>query len=69
MTVDAESKAQPKVVTLGPVIDGLRVVDGLSAGDSVIVNGLMRVRPGMKVAPQEAAPASASAQAQPVTTN
>jgi membrane fusion protein, multidrug efflux system len=32
--------------------DGLRIVtSGLKAGDRVVVNGLMRVRPGMKVAP------------------
>ena len=38
----------------GPVVDGLRVVTaGLDAGDRVIVNGLMRARPGAKVAPQE----------------
>lgn len=46
--------ANPKYVTLGPVVDGLRVVKaGLDADDTVIVNGLMRVRPGIKVAPQQ----------------
>lgn len=46
--------ANPKYVTLGPVVDGLRVVKaGLDADDTVIVNGLMRVRPGTKVAPQQ----------------
>ena len=36
----------------GRLTDGLRIVtSGLEAGDSVVVNGLMRVRPGMKVAP------------------
>jgi RND family efflux transporter MFP subunit len=36
----------------GRLIDGLRIVtSGLEAGDRVVVNGLMRVRPGMKVAP------------------
>jgi RND family efflux transporter MFP subunit len=70
LSVDAENTARPKYVTLGPVVDGLRVVStGLSADDTVIVNGLMRVRPGMKVAPQEAAPASASAQDTQVKTN
>jgi hypothetical protein len=40
--------------------DNLRIIkDGIKAGDRVIVNGLMRVRPGQKVTPQEqgAAPA------------
>jgi len=53
----------PKYVTLGPVTkDGLRVIkDGLVPDDRVIVNGLMRARPGQKVTPQEqgAAPAAA----------
>src|SRR5215210_6265028 len=36
----------------GRLTDGLRIVtSGLEAGDRVVVNGLMRVRPGMKVAP------------------
>ncbi len=70
LSVGADNTATPKYVTLGPVVDGLRVITaGLSADDVVIVNGLMRVRPGMKVAPQEAAPASASAQDANVKTN
>jgi hypothetical protein len=36
----------------------LRVIkDGLQADDLVIVNGLMRARPGQKVAPQQDNPA------------
>lgn len=36
----------------GRVINGLRIVtSGLKEGDRVVVNGLMRVRPGIKVAP------------------
>ncbi len=36
----------------GRLADGLRIVtSGLEAGDRIVVNGLMRVRPGMKVAP------------------
>ena len=39
-------------VTLGPVVDGFRVVQtGLSAGDRIVLNGLQRVRPGVKVVP------------------
>jgi multidrug efflux system membrane fusion protein len=41
-------------VQLGPVVDGLRVVrDGLKPGESIVVNGMQRVRPGMSVAPTE----------------
>ncbi len=55
MTVNADNVATPKYVTLGQVTpDGMRVVkDGLSADDRVIVNGLLRARPGAKVTPQE----------------
>ena len=43
-------------MTLGLVVDGLRVVTaGLEADDRVIVNGLMRARPGAKVTPQAVA--------------
>ena len=40
----------------GRVIDGLRVVtSGLKEGDKIVINGLQRVRPGMKVTPTVAA--------------
>ena len=40
-------------ITVGPLVDGLRVVQsGLKPGDRVVVNGMMRVRPGMKVLAQ-----------------
>jgi multidrug efflux system membrane fusion protein len=52
--VDAENTARQKYVTLGTVADGLRVIkDGLDPNDRVVVNGLMRVRPGVKVTPVE----------------
>jgi RND family efflux transporter MFP subunit len=39
-------------VVPGRLSDGLRIVtEGLQAGERVVVNGLMRVRPGMQVAP------------------
>jgi RND family efflux transporter MFP subunit len=61
LVVDAENVARPKYVTLGPVVDGLRVVtQGLTPDDNVIVNGLMRARPGAKVTPQQSSTASAS---------
>lgn len=50
-----DNVANPKYVTLGPVVDGLRVITaGLDPKDTIIVNGLMRVRPGAKVDPEEA---------------
>ena len=43
---------QYRTVTLGPIVDGLRVVrTGLQAGEPVVVNGLQRVRPGVQVTP------------------
>ena len=66
LVVGADNVTAAKYVTLGPVIDGnLRVVkDGLKADDRVITNGLMRVRPGQKVTPQEQAAAGPQAKAQ-----
>jgi multidrug efflux system membrane fusion protein len=43
-------KTERRPVTLGPVSDGLRVVtQGLKADDQVIIDGLMKVRPGLPV--------------------
>src|SRR5215208_2177 len=39
-------------VVPGRLVEGLRIIDsGVQPGERVVVNGLMRVRPGMKVAP------------------
>jgi RND family efflux transporter MFP subunit len=56
LVVGADNKVQYRPVKLGPVIDGLRVVDsGLSAGEMIVVDGLQRVRPGVQIAPQRVA--------------
>ncbi len=53
LVVDDQNVARAKYVTLGALVDGMRVVaSGLSPDDRVVVNGLMRARPGMKVNPQ-----------------
>jgi membrane fusion protein, multidrug efflux system len=50
--VGPKNEIQYRTVTLGPIVDGLRVVrTGLEAGESVVVNGLQRVRPGVQVTP------------------
>lgn len=50
LVVTPEQTIEYRPVTLGPIVDGLRVVrSGLSTGDRVVVNGLQRVRPGVKV--------------------
>ncbi len=64
--VDKDDIARQRFVTLGQVIDDLRVIkEGVSADDRVIVNGLMRVRVGQKVTPEEqrTAPQAAAPQA------
>ena len=56
LVVGAGNKVAYRPVQLGPVIDGLRVVQsGLTAGETVVVNGLQRVRPGAQVQPQRVA--------------
>ena len=54
MTVAADGSVVPKPVETGPLSrDGLRVISsGLLPTDQVIINGLMRSRPGTKVTPQ-----------------
>jgi multidrug efflux system membrane fusion protein len=50
--VDAENTVRQKYIELGSLQGRMRVVkSGLEAGDRVVVNGLMRVRPGAKVTP------------------
>ncbi|WP_395747932.1 efflux RND transporter periplasmic adaptor subunit [Prosthecobacter sp.] len=50
--LDAEDKAVYRPITLGPLLDGLRVVrSGLKADERVVVLGLMSVRNGVKVKP------------------
>jgi RND family efflux transporter MFP subunit len=64
LVVGADNKAIQKYVTLGQLTDdNLRVIKaGLEPDDRVVVNGLMRVRPGQAVTPQEqgATPAAAA---------
>jgi multidrug efflux system membrane fusion protein len=57
-TVDGKGVIVSRPVTLGPVVDGLRVVrSGITAGEAVVVNGLQRVRPGVRVQVEQAAAA------------
>ena len=52
LVVGPDQTIQYRGVALGPIVDGLRVArSGLRPGDRVVVNGLQRVRPGMKVTP------------------
>jgi multidrug efflux system membrane fusion protein len=50
LVVGGDQKIESRTVTLGPLVDGLRVVrEGLKPGELVVVNGLQRVRPGVQV--------------------
>jgi multidrug efflux system membrane fusion protein len=51
--IGASGQPERVVVTVGELVQGLRVVQGagLKAGDRVVVTGLMRIRPGSEVTP------------------
>jgi RND family efflux transporter MFP subunit len=54
--VKADNSLEFREVKLGSLHEGLRVVEGgLTAGERIVVNGLMRVRPGITVTPQQVA--------------
>jgi RND family efflux transporter MFP subunit len=61
LVVDGENTAQQRYVTLGQLADNLRVVkSGLKPDDRIVVNGLMRARPGAKVTPEQQPQTSAT---------
>jgi multidrug efflux system membrane fusion protein len=56
LVLKSDNTLEYRPVTLGRMVDGLRAVDsGLKPGERVVINGLMRVRPGMKVVAQTVA--------------
>jgi multidrug efflux system membrane fusion protein len=56
MVVDESNKANYRPITLGPMVNGLRVVrSGLQKGERIIVEGLQRVRPNAIVNPVDVA--------------
>ena len=69
LVVGPDNKAQMKYVTLGQLVDNLRVIkEGLAPADRIIVNGMARVRPGQPVnaqAPGAAPSGGAAAPAAP----
>jgi RND family efflux transporter MFP subunit len=53
LLLGADDQIEYRKVTLGRVIEGLRIVrEGLKPGDVIVVNGAQRVHPGVKVTPQ-----------------
>ena len=54
LVVGDDNKIVYREVTLGPTVDGLRIVTkGLQANERIVVNGVQRVKPGTVVAPQQ----------------
>jgi multidrug efflux system membrane fusion protein len=52
-TVSDDGTVGRKAVTLGPMIDGMRVIrTGIAIADTVITRGIQRARPGGKVTPR-----------------
>jgi RND family efflux transporter MFP subunit len=61
--VNDQNVAERRDVELGRLSDGLQIIrEGLKPGDRVIVNGIQRVRDGMKVEPRSAAMPGAPAE-------
>lgn len=53
MTVSADGTVVPKPIRPGPSYQGLRIVrSGLTGDESIMIDGLLRARPGAKVVPQ-----------------
>ena len=52
-TVGEGDKVQGVPVKLGPIVDGYRVIaDGLKGDETVVVNGIAKIRPGAQVKPE-----------------
>jgi RND family efflux transporter MFP subunit len=51
--VGADDKVIQRVVELGPLFNGLRVIrTGIGANDRVVIDGVQRAKPGIKVTPK-----------------
>jgi len=62
LVLKSDNTVEYRPVVTGRVVDGLRtVVSGLKPGERIVINGLMRVRPGVKVAATNAAMVAESA--------
>ncbi len=53
MVVAEDGTVTPRVVEPGPLYEGLRIIrTGVAPTDRIVIDGLMRARPGAKVTPQ-----------------
>jgi hypothetical protein len=63
MTVGPNNMVVPKLVEIGDLREGLRVIrSGLTPNDQVIIDGIPHAAPGLKVAPRDGAIRSAVAE-------
>ena len=54
LLLNGDNTVEHRAVQLGPVIHGFRVIrEGLKADDWLVVSGMQRARPGLKVAPEK----------------
>ena len=54
LTVTSDNTVEKRPIRMGQLVDGLRVIEeGLQPGESVIVKGVQRARPGAKVDPEQ----------------
>jgi membrane fusion protein (multidrug efflux system) len=59
MIVDAQNKVQVRTLRLGDKAENYYIVlEGLKAGDRVIVEGMQKARPGSEVKPSAASAAN-----------
>ncbi len=62
LVVNKDNVVEQRKVEAGPVVGSMRVIEkGVTAGDRVIVNGLLRAIPGQKVDPKDAPSAESPA--------
>lgn len=53
LTVNSENVVEKRLIRMGRLVDGLRVIEeGLAPDEAVIVKGIQRARPGAKVDPK-----------------
>jgi RND family efflux transporter MFP subunit len=66
LVLKSDNTVEYRPVVTGRTVEGLRMVEsGLKPGERVVINGLMRVRPGMKVAATNTAMVVAESAAPP----
>ena len=57
LVVGGDNIVEQRPVTIGSLIDGMRVIEeGLTGDERYIVNGLQRARPGLPVSPKMQSP-------------